>query len=211
MVQQLIGEEIDPNEDVRSLLVGAYLAGGSVQVPDGKAVGGDFDHVALCTKEGETGCIVTWSTFRADAPPPADTFFGRPHTGAETVAGCVNPAAVGGGSADLDAYLPANADASILSSLGTTTKGKSWVDASAGEITTPFVRLPGLVSGQCDRTADNVSYLAATVHADPTGPRADDIVGDLTPQWGLHLVDVNLVMGNLVDDVQAQAATYTDN
>jgi hypothetical protein len=33
-------------------------------------------------------------------------------------------------------------------------------------------------------------------------------VGDLSPQWGLHLVDINLVMGNLVDDVQAQATTY---
>jgi hypothetical protein len=124
-------------------------------------------------------------------------------------AACVNPAAIGGGSGDLDAYLPANSDASILSSLGTTTKGKTWVDPSAGEITTPFVRLPGLVTGEC-QTTDGFTYLAATVNPDPEGPRSDDIVGDLSAQWGLHLVDVNLVMGNLVDDVAAQAETYTD-
>ena len=49
---------------------------------------------------------------------------------------------------------------------------------------------------------------AATVHPDPSGPRADDIPGDLTPQWGLHLVDVNLVMGDVVADVTAQAKAY---
>ena len=207
MLHQLITEEIDPNPDMRKLLVGAYLAGGSVGVPEGKAVGGDFEHIPVCTKAGQAGCIVTWVTFRSTVPPPADSFFGRPGRDG-TVAACVNPAAIGGGEGDLDAYLPANSDASILSSLGTTSKGKSWVDASAGDISTPFVRLPGLASGSCAAT-DGFRYLSVTVHPDP-GPRADDIVGDLTPQWGLHLVDVNLVMGNIVDDVQAQAETFSN-
>lgn len=206
MLHRLIKEEIDPNEDVRALLVGAYLAGGSVGVPEGEVVGGDFENVPLCTEDGEVGCVTTWVTFRSDVPPPADSFFGRPGSDG-TVAGCVNPASFAGGSADLDPYLPANSEASILSSLGTTSKGESWVDAAAGEITTPFVRLPGLVSGACEST-DGFHYLSATVHPDPAGPRADDIVGDLTPQWGLHLVDVNLVMGNVVDAVAAQADTY---
>ncbi len=206
MLNRLIGDEIDPNADVREHLVGAYLAGSSVRVPEGEVVGGDFAEVPLCTEEGETGCVVTWVTFRSTAPPPSDSFFGRSE--GETEAACVNPAAVAGGSGELDAYMPANSEASILSSLGTTAQGASWVDPSAGEITTPFVRLPGLVSGACAAT-DGFNYLAATVNPDPAGPRADDIVGDLTPQWGLHLVDVNLVMGNLVDDVKAQAASYT--
>ena len=208
MLQRLIAEEIDPNTDVRAQLVGAYLAGGSVGVPEGEVLGGDFENIPLCTADGEAGCIITWSTFRSSAPPPSDSFFGRPGPDG-VIAGCVNPAAISGGPADLDAYLPANSDASILSSLGTTGKGRSWVDPSAGEISTPFVRLPGLVTGACEITSDDVSYLAATVNADPEGPRADDMVGDLTPQWGLHLVDVNLVMGNVVDDVKAQASTYS--
>ena len=209
MLHQLLDEEIDPNPDVRKLLVGAYLAGGTVAVPKGEAVGGDFDHVPLCTETGETGCVVTWSTFRSTSPPPPDSIFGRAG-GDGTEAGCVNPADIGGGSAELDAYLPANADASILSSLGTSTDATGWLDPAAGTITTPFVRLPGMVTGAC-RTTGDVTYLAATVSPDQDGPRADDIVGDLSPQWGLHLVDINLVMGNLVDDVAAQAKTYAAN
>lgn len=208
MLNQLIKGEVDPNEDVRDKLVGAYLAGGSVAVPEGKLVGGDFQHVPLCSKDGEAHCVITWATFRSTAPPPNGSFFGKPRA-AEGVAGCVNPAAPGGGSANLDAYFPANADASILGSLGTSTKGKTWVDPSAGKITTPFVNIPDLVSGEC-ATKDGFNYLAATVHGDPSDPRADDIPGDLTPAWGLHLVDVNLTMGNIVDNVSAQAATVAN-
>ena len=49
---------------------------------------------------------------------------------------------------------------------------------------------------------DNATYLEVTVHADPAGVRTDDIVGDISgnggvqTNWGLHLVDVNLAMGN---------------
>jgi hypothetical protein len=52
-------------------------------------------------------------------------------------------------------------------------------------------------------------FLSVTVHADPSGPRADDIGGDLTPEWGLHLVDVSIVMGDIVERVRDQAAAYT--
>jgi hypothetical protein len=205
MLNELIKTEIDPNEDVRAKLVSAYLAGGTVAVPEGKAVGGDFENVPVCTTADETGCVVTWSTFRSTAPPPDNSFFGKPR-GGEGVAGCANPAAIGGEEADLHGYFPANAEASILASLGAQTKGKTWVDESAGEITTPYVSLPGLVSGEC-ASSDGFNYLSVTVHADP-GPRADDVTGDLTPEWGLHLIDVNLVMGDIVTDVEAQAKAY---
>jgi hypothetical protein len=47
-----------------------------------------------------------------------------------------------------------------------------------------------------------------TVHGNPADPRADNITGDLTPQWGLHLVDANVAMGNLIAIVRQQAATW---
>jgi hypothetical protein len=123
------------------------------------------------------------------------------------VAACANPAAIGGGEAELHSYFPANAGASILASLGAQTKGKTWVSgAAAKQIKTPYVSLPGLVTGECAST-NGFHYLSITVHPDP-GPRADDVTGDLTPQWGLHLIDVNLVMGDLVSDVKAQAKAY---
>jgi len=49
------------------------------------------------------------------------------------------------------------------------------------------------------------------VHPDPSGRRTDDIIGDISANgqvaanWGLHLVDMNLAMGNLVDIVGQQA------
>jgi hypothetical protein len=52
------------------------------------------------------------------------------------------------------------------------------------------------------------------VHGDPSGRRTDDIVGDLKAgnqvqaNWGLHLVDVNLAMGNLIDIVGQQAKAW---
>ena len=32
--------------------------------------------------------------------------------------------------------------------------------------------------------------------------------GKVLPDWGLHLIDANLAMGNLVDIVRAQTKTY---
>jgi len=54
-----------------------------------------------------------------------------------------------------------------------------------------------------------------TVQGNPADPRTDDIVGDVmqngqpNASWGLHLIDVNLTMGNLVDVVKSQAKAYT--
>ncbi len=73
--------------------------------------------------------------------------------------------------------------------------------------------MPGLLSARC-ATNDNATYLEITVKGDPADPRVDDITGDLGPpggalaNWGLHLVDVNLAMGNLVDIVGQQAKAY---
>jgi hypothetical protein len=50
--------------------------------------------------------------------------------------------------------------------------------------------------------------LEVTVQGDPSEPRADDVGGDLTPEWGLHLVDVNLVIGDLRRLVASQGAAW---
>ena len=55
------------------------------------------------------------------------------------------------------------------------------------------------------------------MHGNPSDPRTDNIVGDIEgggqvlANWGLHLVDVNLAMGNLVDIVGQQAKTWSTN
>jgi hypothetical protein len=207
MLNQLIQAEIDPNDDVRDLLIGAYLAGSAVAVPEGEIVGGDFDQVPLCQEAGEFGCVQTWASFRDTAPPPANSFFGAPREG-DGEAGCVNPAEPGG-SAELDSYFPSDPNASILDTLGSNAaEDRGWLpDGDA--ITTPFVRVTDLASGECTSTG-NFNYLEVEVTGADDGPRADDFGGDLSPEWGLHLVDVTLVMGDIVANVAAQADAYAE-
>ena len=123
-------------------------------------------------------------------------------------AACVNPAALGGGSGALHAYLSSGG----RSIVGSAAEPRAWV-TPAKPIDTPFVSVPGLLTAQC---VDNgkFSYLEVTVHGNLADPRADDTGGDVmangqvNASWGLHLIDVNLAMGNLVDIVREQGKTW---
>jgi hypothetical protein len=191
----LIAEQIDGDEDVRARLVAAYLLGASVTVPEGADVGGDFQHVPLCRETTQVGCVVSYATFRSTSPPPATSFFGRPRGDEGGVAACTNPAALGGGSAELHPYFPAD-------------RGSPWADPAAHDpVETPWFSLPGLLTAECVER-DGFSYLELTVHGEPADDRVDDIGGDLTPEWGLHLVDVNIAMGDIEALVGQQAAAY---
>jgi hypothetical protein len=61
---------------------------------------------------------------------------------------------------------------------------------------------------------ENATYLEITVHTDATGKRANDIPGDLSTNgqvqanWGLHLVDMNAAIGNLLDVVEQQGKAW---
>ena len=189
MLSQLMDEEIDDVPELRDRIVGAYLLGGGVGVPEGEVVGEDFDNIPACTATDEVGCIVSFASFRSTSPPPEGSFFGRPWSG-DGVAICTNPAGIDGGLVELHAYLPASAD---------------WLGDLA--VTTPFVTLPGMLAGECVDDGE-FRYLTVEVRGDPSDPRPDDIPGDLTPEWGLHLVDANLVMGDIVAMVQAQRDAY---
>jgi len=66
--------------------------------------------------------------------------------------------------------------------------------------------LPHFVDAAC---ADNgFSYLALAVHGNPKDARIDDIAGDLTPEWGMHVIDVNVAMGDLVRIARGQARAF---
>jgi hypothetical protein len=193
VLSQLLAQEID-GKPVQSKLVSALLLGWNVAVPKGKDVGGAFKSIPLCHAVNQTGCLITYASFRATSPPPANTKFGKV-PGENMVSACVNPAAIGGGPGELHSYLNAN----------------GW--KSDTSITTPFVSAPGLVSSECvnDGTA---SYLAITVNANPADARPHEITGDVVTNgqvqkdWGLHLIDVNLSMGNLIDIVAEQSKMY---
>ncbi len=120
---------------------------------------------------------------------------------------CVNPVHVTGGSGELKAYF-----ASRDRGFGNVAPQQPWVK-NAPDIATPFVQVPGMLTAEC-KTNDIGAYLAVTVHPDPAGIRADDFAGDvfthgkISPRWGLHVVDMELTMGNLLDLVDAQSAAW---
>ena len=200
LLTRLVREEIDGSSVVRDRLVSALLLGTSVRVPAGEDVGGDFADVPACRAPDDLACVDSYASFRAEAPPPPNSFFGRPRDGSGEAL-CTNPASLSGGSGELTPYFQADG----ASLLGAPAEQPPWLQGS--RIETPFVALPGLVSAECVRR-DGFSYLALTTHGDAAEPRIDGIGGDLTPEWGMHLVDVNVAMGNLVDLVAAQAEAW---
>jgi hypothetical protein len=200
---RLIKEEID-GKPVQKQLVSALILGMNTPVDPAKDA---YGSLPLCRKAGQVGCVISYVSFRADAPPPTGSkFFGKvPEAGMK--AACVNPAALAGGSAVVRSYF---SDRTIMG----TAMRPATVWAKGVSVTTPFVALPGLVSAECV-SQDGFDYLAVTVHPDKADPRADNIPGDLLvlgqplKDWGLHLVDVNLTMGDLVAVVGEQSQAYS--
>ena len=205
VLTQLIKNEID-GKPIQDRLISALLLGTTLPVPKGKDVGGAFQHVPVCRSSSQTGCVIAYASFRADAPPPANSRFGRVRDEGMAAA-CANPAALAGGSGALHSYLSAAGRGN-----GSSAEPRSWV-TPPHPISTPFVSVPGLLTAECVSN-DKGSYLAVTVHGDPKDPRTDEIVGDVVvngqvqADWGLHLIDVNLTMGNLLDIVGRQAKAY---
>ena len=110
-----------------------------------------------------------------------------------------------GGSGAAHAYFGARGAIVDASSQVDWIKGKT--------IDTPFVSVPGLLTAECKKN-DVASYLAVTVHGEPGSARTSDIPGDVVvggqvqADWGLHLIDASLFMGDLIAIVRDQAAVY---
>ena len=199
---QLIKEEIE-GRPAQSRLIAAYLLGGQVTVAEWSDMGGSFASTPLCRSAAQTGCVVAYNSFREEIPPPADARFGRAPVGQTTA--CVSPAALLNGGTELDAYL-------IAAGMGPTSNPAPDWAGQGTKIATPFVRLPGLVHGACVK-ADGASYFSISL-TPGKGPRAKTIPGDILigktvlKSWGLHLIDVNLAEGDLVELAGRQSQAF---
>ena len=210
----LITSEID-GKPIQSRIVSALLLGTNLPVPQGKDVGGAFQNMTLCRAAAQTGCVISYVTYRVNVPPPANAMFGKVQ-GDGMMAACTNPASLAGGSGELHAYL--NSKRGFIAE---SAEPKPWTNPPR-TIDTPFVSVPGLLSAECVSN-EHGSYLAVTVHSQPAapgdlaGPRTNEIVGDVvvggTPlnEWGLHLIDVQVAMGNLLDIVGQESKAYLNS
>jgi pimeloyl-ACP methyl ester carboxylesterase len=200
---RLLEQEVDRKPTVRSRLVSALLMGGNVTVPKGQTVGGDFAHIPACASSRQTGCVVAYSSFTTK--PPRSSEFGRTTSdaGVNLLAPrnpspniqimCVNPAAPSGGTAVLDPYIPSL----ILAFLPA---------GSAPPAKTPWVSFPDEYTARCE-SSGNAAWLQITHIADRTDHRPF-LTRLQDPALGLHILDLNIALGNLVQLVREESAAY---
>jgi pimeloyl-ACP methyl ester carboxylesterase len=190
---RLLASQIDPVAARRTQMISAIILGGNVQVIAGRDTGGSFQHIPACRSATQQHCVIAYSSF--NRPPPATSLFGRPGQGVSLQSGqrtkvgqqvlCTNPAALAGGIGTLDPYFLA---------VGRTVRGRP--------IDTPWVTYPNMYAARCD-TADGATWVQIT-HIGGVGdvrPLVKPLQG---PDWGLHVDDVNIALGNLVTIVAQQ-------
>jgi hypothetical protein len=196
MLTLLLRGDVDPVPEVRARVVSALLIGGNVAQ-------GDLPNMPPCSSATQTGCLVAYSSFAST--PPADAYFGRTGSplnplrpSASAAVLCVNPAAPAGGQGALLPLFPAGGVGALLSGADI----KLWPG-----VKTPYVGFPGEFSAEC-RTSGDATYLLVKKATGSSDVRPG-LPAVMKPQWGLHVLDVNLALGNLVELVAGQTSAYT--
>jgi hypothetical protein len=192
---QLIAREIETNPSVAARMKLAILPGFDVLVPQGRLVGGSFKKIPLCSRLGETGCVISWVSFRENNVPPPGAIFGYADKPGMTV-GCVNPARPGSRDWEkLDSYWFARSTLPV--------PGGPITWSTEGAPPTPYLHASDLVFGKCVIDGPR-GYLSIRTNADPKDKRTDRIGGEVgmlgmfLPGWGMHLADIPEAQGDLV-------------
>ena len=194
VLEQLIARMVDRRPAVRRRMLSAILMGGNVLVRQGSDEGGTFRHIPACRSDTSLHCVIAFSTF--DQPPPPDSLFGRTTVPGDQVL-CVNPAALVG-ARDLDPifpsapFAPGTLIAAGIQLLGLTQPHPGTVWSSE----------PGAYRAGCSDSggADVLQVTALDGAQTPTpSPNAT---------WGLHLIDANVALGDLLTVVHRQSRTY---
>ncbi len=195
MLRELLAKEVDPKASVRKRLVSAVLLGGNT-------TNKDFKRIKPCTSDKRTGCVIAYSTF--GDTPPANAIFGTsgslgrlsPTPGGTVL--CTNPAALQGGSATLTSIYPSTPFAAGTTIGALTTQVGMPIPQG---VTTPWL-IAQAYTGQCV-TENGAHVLKITPKPGAPALRA---LPDAT--WGLHLVDANIALGDLIRVVGRQATRY---
>jgi hypothetical protein len=203
VLRELISKDVDPKPAVRKRLVSAILMGGNVLVKRGSEIGGDFKHIPGCRSASQIGCVIAFSTF--DQPVPTPSLFGRPSAPGpyavapkDLVVLCTNPAALAGGSGTFDSIFPSQPfDPTSILAPGIAALGLTQPHPS-----TVWSEEPGSYSGKCS-SANDANVLEIHALGGAKTPKASP-----SPEWGLHLIDANIALGNLIAIVKKETAAF---
>jgi len=197
MLTRLMREEFD-NSPLRERFIVALLIGSSgLYAPAGQVGGGTFQNIPLCTQNTQTGCVIGYNSFAEEAPPPANGgIAGGLPPGMETA--CTNPGALGGGKFRYaGSYFPNFSYQPLF----------RFIIGPAG-ITTPYTLYRNYYTGECVTRDDGVRYLAIGTDADPGDERMPNSIRNSLVEsmgLGLHLLDYNLPLDDLIALVDSQA------
>jgi hypothetical protein len=195
VLRRLIADVVDDKPAVRRRIVSAILLGGDVEVRRNKGVGGDFEHLPACRSAGQTACVIAYSLF--DDAPPEGSRFARA-AGDDNEVLCTNPASL------------ADNERRPLTTFARTEPFPGLLGAGLRVLyggdpptaPTAWVRPAERYSGRC-RSVGGATFL----DVEPIG-NARKLNASPDAGWGLHLADVNLPLGQLVDVVRTQAKAY---
>ncbi|WAS89963.1 DUF3089 domain-containing protein [Nannocystis punicea] len=198
MTTRLLQEVVEPDPALRERLLAAILLGGSFSVPFDTQAGGTLPTIPLCESAEQLGCVVAYRTYAAELPP-------EPGSQAPDIAGndvaCTNPAALGGGSARArGAFFP-----------NFTHQEAVFPKIDFGQaIDTPFVIMRDFYGLSCQADVDGEHYLAVALEPDADDVRTNPV--DFTAPLfapgflGLHVLDYNFALQDLLDLAAAKAA-----
>jgi hypothetical protein len=202
MLRRLVQREIEGHPDVQKHLLLAILNGafGDITVPKGQVVGGSFQSTPLCTQDAQRGCVVTVDTFASGYPPGSAYGAGYFAVPAGSDIACTNPAALGGGVAQLAA-----------SSFFTHFANPGENPPQSTGVTSTFAVLPGYYTGQCAQSSAGFSYFEVAAAPGAGDQRTNPIpFGDAyySPAFlGLHLLDFSFPAKDLLDAVRKRTGS----
>jgi hypothetical protein len=207
MLRALIRTEIDPNPSVRGRLVSAIIPGANATVAKGRRVGGDFASVPACDASSQTGCVISYSTF--NQTPPDNARFGRTDTdpvgsalnlptGPQVEVLCTDPAALAKTHGALESLLPSQPFApGVIAALLINLYGGPPPSSD-----TPWLSPTDHYTGRCETSnGANVLMLSPVAGARKLNPSPD-------ATWGVHLVDINIALGNLLTIIGTETRTW---
>jgi len=197
----LVARVIDDNPTVRGQMISAVLLGSGVTTPEGQPVGGSFKNVPVCKTAGQTGCVVAFVSYAAEAGPGTNGRFGKDvvnDAGVQQVA-CTEPGALAGNTTGRyrGSYFRLR------------TNNPSFMSAEPppADLTTPYYVYRDYFKGECVREGA-YGYLKISKNPAVDDKRMPPPYRNAALEstgWGLHLMDYNLPLTDVMDAVRLQA------